>query len=126
VSGTIDGTVPAGMVVVAGTIGFESQDARDGAVAASVELQRSTRDTEPGCLAYVFAADPVDPTVVQVYELWQDTASLATHFAHPNYGAMRAILRQFPRSGASVTAKHLVAATAPVYGATGAPSASFD
>lgn len=116
----------AGMVVVAGTIGFESPEARDGAVAASAELQRSTRETEPGCLAYVFAADPVDPTVMQVYELWRDAASLDAHFAHPNYAAMRAVLRQFPRSGASVTAKHLVTATAPVYDAAGTPSASFD
>ena len=113
------------MVVVAGTIAFESGEARDGAVAASVELQRSTRETEPGCLAYVFAADPVEPTVVQLYELWQDAASLEAHFAHPNYGAMRALLRRFPRSGASVTAKHLVAASAPVYGADGTPSADF-
>ncbi len=113
-------------VVVAGTIGFASQAARDGAVAGSVELQRSTRDTEPGCLAYCFGPDPVDPTVVQVYELWADEASLAAHFEHPNYTAMRAVLRAFPRSGMSSTAKYRCDATAPVYGADGVPSASFD
>lgn len=116
----------SGQVVVAATITFASQEARDGAVAASVELQRSTRTDEPGCLAYCFGADPAEPTVVQVYELWEDAASLEAHFAHPNYSAMRAILRQFPRDGASVTAKHLVSATAPVYDASGTPSAAFD
>lgn len=113
------------MVVVAGTISFESQEARDGAIAASVEVQRATRTEEPGCLAYCFAADPAEPTLVQVYELWEDAASLQAHFTHPNYTAMRGVLRAFPRGGASVTAKHLVSATAPVYGPDGTPSPDF-
>lgn len=121
-SGDLD---TAGLVVIAGTIGFDSPEARDGAVAASAELQLATRRDEPGCLAYCFAADPAEPTVVQVYELWADAASLAAHFEHPNYAAMRTILRGFPRSGASVTTKHLVQASAPVYGADGRASANF-
>ena len=115
----------SGVIVVAGTIGFASHEARDGAVAASVDLQRSTRETEPGCLAYCFGADPAEPTVVQVYELSADEASLAAHFEHPNYADMRALLRRFPRDGASATAKYRVDATAPVYDANGTPSASF-
>lgn len=113
------------MIVVAGTIRFATNEARDGAVAASVELQRSTREFEPGCLAYCFGADPADPTVVQVYELWADEASLAAHFDHPNYSDMRAVLRRFPRDGASSTAKYRVDATAPVYDEHGTPSATF-
>ena len=70
------------MIVVAGTIGFATADARDAAVAATVEHQRATREGEPGCLAYCFAADPVEPTQLQVYELWADEASLAAHFEH--------------------------------------------
>ena len=115
----------SGVIVVAGTIGFASQEARDGAVAASVDLQRSTRETEPGCLAYCFGADPAEPTVVQVYELWADEASLAAHFEHPNYTDMRTLLRRFPRDGASATAKHRVDATAPVYGVDGRPTTQF-
>ena len=115
----------AGMIVVAGTIGFADESARDGAVAASVELQRSARHDEPGCLAYSFAADPVDPTVVQVYELWADAASLAAHFEHRNYTAMRDVLRRFERSGPSVTAKYRCDASAPVYDDAGRPSAEF-
>lgn len=114
------------MIVVAGTIGFASQEARDGAVAASTALQRATREHEPGCLAYCFASDPAEPTTVQVYELWTDEASLAAHFDHPNYSEMRALLRTFPRAGASSTAKYRVDATAPVYGPDGRPSATFD
>lgn len=113
------------MIVVAGTIGFASQHQRDGAVAASLDLQRSTRNDEPGCLAYCFGADPVEPTVVQVYELWVDEDALAAHFRHPNYTAMRQVLRGFERAGPSSTAKHRIDATAPVYGDDGTPAASF-
>ena len=49
------------MVIVSGTIFFADQAARDGAVAASIDLQRATRTDEPGCLAYVFTADPAEP-----------------------------------------------------------------
>lgn len=114
------------MIAVAGTIGFVSEAVRDAAVAESVELQRSTRRDEPGCLAYVFAADPVEPTRVQVYELWQDEASLAAHFEHSNYAEMRSLLRRHERSGPSSTAKHRIDRSAPVYGADGVASASFD
>ncbi len=113
------------MIVVAGTIGFASQEQRDAAVAATIDLQRSTRDDEPGCLAYCFGPDPVDATVVQVYELWVDEASLAAHFEHPNYTAMRRVLRLFERSGPSSTAKYRVDAVASVYSADGVPSAQF-
>lgn len=116
---------PSAAVVVAGTIGFATSAERDGAVAASVDVQRATRHDEPGCLAYCFAPDPVDPTVVQVYELWADEASLAAHFDHPNYAAMRTILRRFERSGPSVTAKFRCDAVAPVYGPDGVASAGF-
>ena len=87
------------LIIVAGTIGFASRGRvrrRRGGVGGAPEL---TRTDEPGCLAYSFAPDPVDPTVVQVYELWADERSLAAHFEHPNYTGMRAILREFPRSG---------------------------
>jgi Antibiotic biosynthesis monooxygenase len=40
-------------------------------------LQQKTRDEEPGCLAYVFSADPCVAGRLVVYELWHDEASLA-------------------------------------------------
>ena len=113
-----------GMVVVAGTISFETQEARDGAVAASVDLQRSTRSDEPGCLAYCFGADPAEPTVVQVYELWEDAESLVAHFVHPNYLAMRDTLRSFRITGAANRA-YLVARDEPVYGPDATIRSSF-
>ncbi len=113
------------MIVVAGTIGFASGELRDAAVHATIELQRATRAEEPGCLAYCFAADPVAPTTVQVYELWTDEGALAAHFQHPNYHAMRAVLRRFERSGPSSTSKYRCDRSEPVYGADGRPNPRF-
>jgi quinol monooxygenase YgiN len=112
------------MIIVAGHLDFVTQQGRDGAVMAAVDLQQSTRHDEPGCLAYSFAADSAVPTRVQVYELWSDAASLEAHFQHPNYTAMRALLRSFERAGASV-AKYRCDATAPIYNADGVATASF-
>ncbi|MEO1064710.1 MAG: antibiotic biosynthesis monooxygenase [Actinomycetota bacterium] len=81
------------MIIVTATLSFRDQAARDAAVAATVDIQAATRDDEPGCVAYCFAADPAEPTHVQVYELWTDAASLDAHFAHPNYAAMVEALR---------------------------------
>jgi len=113
------------MIIIAGTIGFADQANRDGAVEAVRDLQQSTRDTEPGCLAYSFAADTGEPTVVQVFESWADQAALAAHFEHPNFWATKALLRQFDRAGASTVAKYRIDATAPVYDADGKPDAGF-
>lgn len=91
------GTAGGPAIMVSGTITFADRTARDSAVAAAMEIQRATRDDEPGCLAYVFAADPAADTLVHVYEAWADEASLAAHFLHPNYTLMRQLLREFPR-----------------------------
>jgi len=113
------------VIIVSGTLHFADRAARDGAVAASHELQRATRDTEPGCTAYVFTADPLADTAVHVYEEWDDEASLAAHFAHPNYTNMRGVLRAFPRGAASSVRKLLVTRTEPVYDGTGTPRADW-
>ncbi len=113
------------MIIIAGTLDFGDQANRDGAVAAAVDLQQSTRDTEPGCLAYSFAADSSVTQRVQVYELWADAASLEAHFLHPNFWGMKELLGTFVRAGSSV-AKYRVDATAPVYDAERRPSSGFN
>jgi len=113
------------MIIIAGTISFADRANRDGAVAAVRDLQQSTRETEPGCLAYSFSADSGEPTKVQVFESWADQAALAAHFEHPNFWATKALLREFERAGESAVAKYRVDATASVYGPDGTPDAGF-
>lgn len=90
------------MIIIAGTIDFESQEARDAAVAKAVPYQESTRADEDGCLGYSFAPDSGCSIRVQVFELWEDEAALAAHFEHRNFIEMGQVLRGAGRSGGSV------------------------
>ncbi|MEP5766220.1 MAG: antibiotic biosynthesis monooxygenase [Halieaceae bacterium] len=106
------------MIIVVAKIVFTSQADRDEAVTLSAPVQLATREQEPGCHAYCFAADPCDPVAIQVYELWQDSDSLAAHFDHPNYLAMVELL-----SGTgfvdSINRAYLTERDEPVYGPDG-------
>ena len=107
------------MIIVTATLSFATEADRDAAVAATIDIQAATRNDEPGCLAYCFGPDPVEPTHVQVYELWTDAGSLDAHFTHPNYASMVAALRG---SGILASDNRLWAADdrGPVYDESGA------
>ncbi len=111
------------IVTVAGWIDVDPAS-RDELVSRSIPLQRSTREDEPGCEAYVFAADPIVEGRIHVYEQWSTPADLDAHFRHPNFSRMRELLRHYPRLG-SETTKLRVDATAPVYGPDKVPSATY-
>lgn len=113
------------LVAVEATIVLADPARRDAIVEESVPTQMSTRVDEDGCLAYVFAADPVRPDTIQVYELWESEDTLHAHLQHPNYFAMRDLLG----AGGIVSAesrKHRIDKTAPVYDAEFNPSGHFD
>ena len=112
------------MIVVAGVITIPAEK-RAACIEASKPLQQATRDDEPGCLAYVFSADPCDDTAIVVHELWQDAPSLAAHFLHANYHGMRAVFGQHGITCA-VTRKYRVDADAPVYNADRIATVDFD
>lgn len=112
------------LIAVEAAIVVSDPSRRDEVVAASAPVQAATRRDEPGCLVYCFAADPVQPDLIQVYELWADEASLEAHFLHPNYLAMREMLNSAGLVSA-VSRKLRIDATAPVYGPDRRPSASF-
>ncbi len=113
------------MIIIAGTIDLSSREQRDAVIAAAADTQQSTRDIEPGCMAYSFAADSSVDNRVQVYECWADEASLAAHFVHPNFLAMREILSRFERVNPSAVAKFRVDLSEPVYDASRKPRADF-
>ncbi len=112
------------MIIVVAKIRFNTTEERDRAVELSAPIQQATRDEEKGCVDYCFAPDPCAPTVIQVYELWEDSDSLAAHFDHPNYQAMVELL-----SGAgfveSINRAYLTERDEPVYGENGEKKTAF-
>ncbi len=111
------------MIIIAGIISIAA-DRRAACLAESAALQQATRDDEPGCLAYVFSADPCDDTAIVVYELWEDAATLAAHFLHANYTEMRSLFGRHGITGA-VTRKYRIDADAPVYNAERVATVDF-
>lgn len=57
------------MIIIAGTLHVESSD-RNRYLAEVVDVARLAR-AAPGCLDFVQAADPLDPTRINVYERWE-------------------------------------------------------
>ena len=112
------------MIIIAGTIDFDSTDNRDQAIEVGRPLQQATRDEEPGCEAYCFAPDPCVDTRIQVYELWTDEPSLAAHFQHQNYFNMRDALGQCGIVGAD-NHKYRCDLKEPVYDDTRTARADF-
>lgn len=106
------------MIIIAATLDFASKAQRDQAVALTTPVQWATRVEEPGCHAYCFAADPAVDNRIQVYELWEDEASLAAHFKHKNYDKMVEVLRGIGITG-TWNQMYLVADAEPVYGPNG-------
>ena len=84
----------------------------------------ATRVEEPGCQDYCFAPDPVVVTRIQVYELWNDSDSLAAHFQHPNYLKMVEVLNSAGITG-STNQAYLAERNEPVYGPNGEMKTAF-
>ena len=69
------------MLIVAGWFEVDPGD-RDAFLASRADSMTRSR-AEPGCLEYVFSADPMVPGRVVLYECWLDKPSLAAHLALP-------------------------------------------
>jgi quinol monooxygenase YgiN len=113
------------LIAVEAAITIADPSARQALIDKSAPIQKATRDDEPGCLVYCFAADPCQDNLIQVYELWESEESLAAHFDHQNYFDMRTTLNDGGITGA-VSRKHRIDASASVYNADRNPTASFD
>ncbi len=112
------------MIVISGSVQFHPDD-RAPFLEAFGPIQAATRADEPGCRQYAFSADPLDDVTVLIYEHWEDQAALEAHFAHPNFNTARQVIGGFRRTGGSMLKYH-VDKEAPIVGADGKISASFE
>ena len=67
------------MLIVAGQFVVEP-DKRDDFLRSREEGMRKSR-SEPGCITYVFSADPIEPNLVYLFERWESKEALAAHLA---------------------------------------------
>jgi quinol monooxygenase YgiN len=110
-------------IVILGSIQTEPGK-REGLLAALRPVIAKTRTEEPGCVAYAFTADNVDPDLVLVYENWMDEASLDAHFRHPNMVEAKQVLKA-NGAGQSQVRKYRVDDGEPVKDAEGRYRADF-
>ena len=96
---------------------------RDAALAAGRPHMAATR-AWPGCLDYVWSADPLNPARIYIYERWENATALESHFAGPHYRAMRDAIAAHGIRGLEVF-KYEPARRGAVYDPKGVPRADF-
>ncbi len=88
------------MLIVAGTMQVDPEQ-RQAFLAGRQEAVMAVR-AEPGCVDYIFSADPYDPALVRLFERWESKEALAAfHLAARRPEASPAADRV--RSGASTS-----------------------
>jgi quinol monooxygenase YgiN len=75
------------MIVVVGTfrLPVETLDAARAAMARVIAASRA----EPGCRAYAYAEDLIEPGLLRVNEAWDSRAALDAHLAMPHMAQWR-------------------------------------
>jgi len=96
---------------------------RDAALEAGKPHMEATR-AWPGCLDYVWSADPLDPARIYVYERWESAEALERHFQGPHYAAMRDTIAAHGIRNVEVR-KYEPARQGAVYDANMVPRADF-
>jgi len=90
------------MVVIVGSIRLPPENLAKARPAMGRMIDASRE--EPGCLAYSYAMDVLEPGLIRVIELWKDQAALDRHFASAHIAEWRAA---WPELG--ITDRRLVA-----------------
>ena len=78
------------MIIIMGTVKL-APDRLDDAKPAMQRMVDASR-AEPGCIAYSYAQDLLDPETIHVAEQWQDRAALTEHFATPHLAEWRGVM----------------------------------
>ena len=110
------------MIIIAGTVDV-APDRRAAALEAARAHMAETRKL-PGCLDYVWSADPMVEGRIYVFERWADRAALEHHFASAHFPAMRDTIAAHRITGLEVW-KYRGDVQEPVYDPTGRPRADF-
>ena len=85
------------MILVLGTVRLapDKLEAARPAMRKMVEASRA----EPGCIAYGYAQDVLDPETIHVVEKWRDRGALKAHFATEHMAEWRGVMGALGLSG---------------------------
>ncbi|MEM9208053.1 MAG: putative quinol monooxygenase [Pseudomonadota bacterium] len=78
------------MLVITGSARFHADDIDALREAAQHMVAESRKET--GCIAYAYAFDLFDPTLMHIVEKWDDRAALSRHFETTHMRTWRAAL----------------------------------
>lgn len=87
------------MILIAGTMNVKTESI-DAFMEAAKELMRATHKEE-GNIAYSFSRDPLDDTLVHIFEKWASEEALGAHMAAEH---MAAFIGQLGELGITDTA----------------------
>ena len=85
------------MIIIMGTVKLapERLEAAKPAMQRMVDASRA----EPGCIAYAYAQDLLDPATMHVAEQWKDRAALTEHFATTHMAEWRGVMGSLGLTG---------------------------
>ena len=85
------------MILVLGTVKLapDKLEAARPAMRTMVEASRA----EPGCIAYGYAQDVLDPETIHVVEKWRDREALKAHFTAPHMAEWRSVMGRLEPTG---------------------------
>lgn len=83
-------------VIIAGTVRVPAENLS--AFRPHMQAMLEASRAEPGCTAYSYAEDVVEPGLIRVFEVWESQAALDAHFQTAHMAAWRS---QWPSFGVS-------------------------
>ena len=101
------------MVVVKGRIPVKA--AALPALLAAASAMTAATLAEEGCLQYVFALDAADPLVVHLFEHWESSEALDTHFATDHFRSFSQVFVS-AADGTADFVRYEVLSSAPLFG----------
>jgi quinol monooxygenase YgiN len=88
------------MIIVAGTLTFDSEKAQ--VLAEGFDKVQPDVLAEEGCLGYEYFLSRTTPGVVLMFEKWESEEALLAHMQGPAMAAVGAVMGQIGISGADV------------------------
>ena len=98
-------------ILIAGTLTIDPSKV-DAALADAAEMMKASQ-SEEGCHAYVFSADPITPGLLHLFEKWDGDEALAAHSASAHMKTFQSKMPGWGVTGADIK-KYEVASEGPL------------